>query len=104
MKDLYINDQGKYCFVNDGIEISNPTMSDCGRFPINLEKYGFEEWHTGGGCTGHAQIFNLNGQVVIMLLTDGNLHHVSIEDKEISGGIFDEDMENCLKELFYSRV
>jgi len=39
-------------FIFQGIEITNPTLSPCGRFQVDPKKaYGFYVYHTGGGCT-----------------------------------------------------
>ena len=85
MKTLELNEDyqndfdGKFGFVFDHTFVTNPTTSFCGRFSESPEKYGFEIWHTGSGCTGHGQLFLLNGKEVLMLITDGNLNHVSNE-------------------------
>jgi hypothetical protein len=103
MKELFLNEEKKYCFVHDGVEIVNPTISTCGRFSVPLEDYGFEIWSTGGGCTAHVQKFMMDGKPVLMLLTDDNLCHVDIESKLITGGLFDEEMDNCFLNLTFER-
>lgn len=58
-------------FTFEGTAITNPTVSDCGRFTVSPADYGFTVAHTGGGCTAwEKKLFN--GYVVI---TDGNLSH-----------------------------
>lgn len=38
-------------FEHNGHAITNPTMSECGRFSVSPAYYGFTVWHTGGSCT-----------------------------------------------------
>jgi hypothetical protein len=40
-------------------------------------------------------LFLLDGKEVLMLITDGNLCHVSNETIEATVGIFDPDMNEC---------
>lgn len=37
-------------FIHEDMEIRNPMQSQCGRFGQDPKEYGFEEYHTGGGC------------------------------------------------------
>lgn len=37
-------------FVHNDMQIRNPMMSECGRFGVDPKDYGFDEYHTGGGC------------------------------------------------------
>jgi hypothetical protein len=103
MKELQINEKGKPFFIHQGIEIVDPTISTCGRFPIPLEEYGFEVWSTGSGCTAHIQQFTMDGKTILMLLTNDNLCHVDIESKLITGGLFDKDMDECFLNLTFKR-
>jgi hypothetical protein len=109
MKTLELNEDyqndfdGKYGFVFDHTFLTNPITSFCGRFSESPEKYGFEIWHTGSGCTGHGQLFLLDGKEVLMLITDGNLNHVSNETIEATVGIFDPDMNECFDHWSISR-
>jgi len=103
MKELFLNNQGKYCFLFDGVEIENPIMSSDLRFSVNPEIYGFEIWPTGGGCTAHCQQFLLNGDKVVIALTNDNLCHVEEDTKEVTGGLFDIEWENCFQNLIYTR-
>jgi hypothetical protein len=103
MKELQLNEKGQPFFIHQGIEITDPTISTCGRFPMPLEDYGFEIWSTGGGCTAHVQQFTMDGKTILMLLTDDNLCHVDIESKLITGGLFDEEMDNCFLNLTFER-
>jgi hypothetical protein len=103
MKELFLNKEGQPFFIHQGIEITDPTISTCGRFPMPLENYGFEVWSTGGGCTAHCQKFMMDGKPILMLLTDNNLSHVDIENKLITGGLFDEEMDECFLNLTFER-
>jgi hypothetical protein len=56
-------------FEHEGYQIRDPMQSECSRFHIDPRKYGFEEYHTGGGCM--ALIKDLpSGEY--LLLTDEN--------------------------------
>jgi hypothetical protein len=103
MKELQLNKEGQPFFIHQGIEITDPTISTCGRFPMPLEEYGFEVWSTGGGCTAHCQKFMMDGKPIIMLLTNDNLSHVDIESKLITGGLFDDEMNECFLNLTFKR-
>ena len=44
-------------FEHKGTDIINPTMSECGRFFVSPDYYGFTVYHTGGSCTAwHKQL------------------------------------------------
>jgi hypothetical protein len=58
-------------FTYKGTAITNPTLSECGRFTVSPEEYGFSVEHTGGGCTAWQKKLR-NGWVVI---TDGDVSH-----------------------------
>jgi hypothetical protein len=103
MKNLYLNEEKQYCFEHEGIEIVNPIMSPDFRGQISPEYYGFTVWHTGGGCTAHGQEFNHDFKTVVMLLTDGELNHVSDETLEATGGLYDYELNECFKELTFIR-
>jgi hypothetical protein len=59
-------------FTHEGTAITNPTVSECGRFIVSPEDYGFSVVHTGGGCTAWEKRVR-NGWVVI---TDGDVSHI----------------------------
>lgn len=61
---------GSYSFELDCLEISNFIISDCGRFPVSPEKYGFELINTGDSSMAHSQDFMFNGTPVTLVLTD----------------------------------
>lgn len=68
-------------FEFEGISIRNPMLSECGRGPVDPKYYGFEEYHTGGGCMAYR--LELPGGDYF-LLTDGDgcgLPHC-VEDAE----------------------
>lgn len=87
------NPETPFVFSHNGVEIENPTLSECGRFNISPEYYGFTIWQTGGGCTAHGREFNLDGQNVIMLITNGDLCHVTDDATHFVVGLYDQDME-----------
>jgi hypothetical protein len=100
MKELYKNEQGNYCFEFNGVSIENPTMSEDYRYKQNPEYYGFQIWSTGGGCTGHGQLFKLKDKTVLMLLTDTNLNHIDEDTVEVSCGLYDENMDECFYHVY----
>jgi hypothetical protein len=103
MKNLYLNQEGQYCFEHEGIEIVNPIMSPDSRGQISPEYYGFTIWDTGSGCKAHCQEFIFESKTVIMLLTDGNLNHVNDETVEATGGLFNNDLDECFHNLTFIR-
>ena len=67
------NNQPVYPFVFGGTAITNPIVSECSRFSVNPEYYGFAPVSTGCGNTAHAQDFELNGKTIRMMIAkDGN--------------------------------
>lgn len=88
------NPAAPYAFSHNGTEIENPTISECGRFHVSPEYYGFTIWQTGGGCTAHGREFTLNGQPVLMLVTNGDLCHVTDETTESTIGLYDPELNS----------
>lgn len=74
--------------------ISNPLWNPEMTEPVSPERYGFKIWNTGGGCTAHGQDFILDGQVVTMLITDGDLYHVEDDTKTALVGILNKEWED----------
>ena len=60
-----------FSFTHEGSAITNPTLSECGRFIVSPEEYGFTVEWTGGGCTAWNKLVG-NTWVV---LTDCNCSH-----------------------------
>ena len=58
-------------FTHDGHAITNPTLSECGRFEVSPEYYGFTIQYTGGGCTAWGKEVGNNWVV----LTDCDCSH-----------------------------
>jgi hypothetical protein len=54
-------------FEFNGCEIENPTMSECGRFSVSPEYYGFEVCGTGGPCTAWRKV---REDGLVLMLTD----------------------------------
>lgn len=67
-------------FEHEGTWIINPFVSDCSRFPVNPTVYGFEVWHTGGGCQAYRK--DLQNDDYILLTTDEGLLPDAPEDAE----------------------
>jgi hypothetical protein len=60
-----------FSFTFEGHAITNPTLSECGRFVVSPEEYGFTIQHTGGGCTAWQKQVGNNWVV----LTDCDCSH-----------------------------
>ena len=70
LKIPYVKDL--MAFEHDGMEIRNPMMSECGRFGVDpVEAYGFEVWHTGGGCMALRKDLP-NGDYYLLTDADGS--------------------------------
>lgn len=70
-KSLDAFDPKDMSFTHEGTAITNPSLSECGRFTVSPEDYGFSVIHTGGGCTAWQKRV-INGWVVV---TDGDCSH-----------------------------
>ena len=93
-----------YVFEAFGSMVVNPLYDVDGTTYVNPEHYGFEVWHTGGGCTAHCREFMLNGDKVVMMLTDGNLSHIESDTVGATVAIFtDESLEECLADWTVTR-
>lgn len=90
-----------FVFEHDGMMIDNPLWNSNMTGHVNPEHYGFTVWDTGGGCTAHGQEFMLDGKPVIMLLTDGDLHHIDDDTLSATVGLYDENMEELPGQLYW---
>lgn len=61
---------GKYCFDFEHMALSNFIVSDCARFSVSPEKYGFELVNTGENSMAHSRDFVLDGDPVTVMITD----------------------------------
>jgi hypothetical protein len=57
-------------FVHLDMEIRNPMMSECGRFGVDPKYYGFDEYHTGGGCMALRKMLPC-GEYLLLTDSDG---------------------------------
>jgi hypothetical protein len=104
MKKLFKStDAQTFVFEDEqsGQLISNPLWNPEMTSYADPERYGFKVWDTGGGCTAHGQEFDLDGKKVVMLLTDGNLHHIDSETVVATAGLYDENTEELPGELYW---
>ena len=90
-----------YVFEHNGMVIDNPLWNSEMTSHVNPEYYGFKIWDTGGGCTAHGQEFLLDGETVVMLLTDGNLHHVDDDTLIATVGLYDQNVEELPGKLYW---
>jgi hypothetical protein len=84
-------------FVFNDVHITNPTMSEDGRFSVSPKHYGFGIESTGGGCTAWSKRLD-NGQVLVLTDEGGCTH--KLEDGFLMG-LYDGDENegtwgNCL--------
>ena len=63
---------GLFSFECDHVEVSNFIVSDCFRYSVSPEKYGFELINTGEHSMAHSKDFMLNGTPVTLVITDKN--------------------------------
>lgn len=57
-------------FVHQDMQIRNPFLSDCGRFTVDPKEYGFDEYHTGGGCMALRKMLPC-GEYLLLTDADG---------------------------------
>lgn len=77
-------------FEHEGTQITNPTVSDCSRFPVSPETYGFEEYSTGGGFTAWAKTLP-DGTVILLTDIEGESHELGEPGALFMLGTSDED-------------
>lgn len=70
-KSLDSFDPKDMSFTHEGTAITNPTLSECGRFTVSPEEYGFSVENTGGGSTAWQKRVR-NGWIV---LSDAGCSH-----------------------------
>lgn len=74
-------------FVHNGTHIDNPTASECGRFAVSPEHYGFTITGTGGNCTGWTKDI-AEGRLLITD-ADGCSHDLGKPGDYILVGLYD---------------
>jgi len=78
-------------FIHHDMAIHNPFLSDCGRLFVDpREAYGFEEYHTGGGCMA-LRLQQPEGRYILLTDKDGCRIPDHWEDALI--GLYDKDGE-----------
>jgi hypothetical protein len=60
-------------FIFNDVHITNPTMSEDGRFSVSPEHYGFTIESTGGGCSAWSK--HLDSGQVLVLTDEGGCSH-----------------------------
>jgi hypothetical protein len=78
--------EGNYGYEENGIFITNPTLSKSG--PVSPELNGFHIYGTGGGCTAWRREFQ---DKMYMLITNGDLGHNIEPDDECDFGVYQDD-------------
>jgi hypothetical protein len=87
LRALIIHFEG---FEFDGMQITNPTASDCSRFQEDPRHYGFEECSTGGGCTGLGKTLE-DGTTVLLTDIEGTSHELGEACAPFLVGLSDKD-------------
>jgi hypothetical protein len=104
MKKLFKStDAQTFVFEDEqsGQLISNPLWNPEMTSYADPERYGFEVWDTGGGCTAHGQEFDLDGKKVIMLLTDQDSACIKPNTAVGVAGLYDEDGNEFDKPVYW---
>lgn len=58
-------------FTHLDMQIRNPMLSECGRFNVEPKYYGFDEFHTGGGCMALRKMLPC-GEYLLLTDADGS--------------------------------
>jgi hypothetical protein len=90
-----------YVFEHNGMVIDNPLWNPEMTAHSDPKRYGFEVWDTGGGCTAHAQEFDLDGKKVVMLLTDQDSACIKPDTAVGVAGLYDEDGNEFDKPVYW---
>lgn len=90
-----------FSFTHEGHAITNPTLSECGRFEVSPEYYGFTIMHTGGGCTAWQKQVGNNWVV----LTDCDCsHNLGGTGSAFVMGFYDGNEEELWGELLGNKT
>jgi hypothetical protein len=84
-------------FVFNDVHITNPTMSEDGRFSVSPKHYGFGIEGTGGGCSAWSKHLD-DGKVLVLTDSEGLSHNLG---DNFLMGLYDGDERegtwgNCL--------
>lgn len=83
-----------YLIEVNGFNIEDPTTSECGRFRVSPEVYGFESQSTGGGFWAHHLDVMLDGKPHYIWVTDASGGRcITDEDNRALVGLFNDDGE-----------
>lgn len=86
-------DEALMTFVHEGTAIRDPFLSECGRFYTNPTYYGFEIYHTGGGCMAYRKVLE-DGRYFLLTTSDGCHLPDEVEDAETATmGLYTADGE-----------
>ena len=94
---------GKYSFEMDCVDISNFIISDCSRFPVSPEKYGFQLVENWEGNFVYSRDFMYNGEAVTLQITDKS--GKTLTDKTVYAivNMFYTDTVDCIDSYIISR-
>jgi hypothetical protein len=79
-------------FEQDGMQITNPTSSDCSRFHADPRTaYGFEHYDTGGGFTALYKETDDNGEYILLTDKHGESHELGKPGDTFLLGTYDAE-------------
>lgn len=81
-------------FEHNGHAIHNPTMSECGRFAVSPEYYGFALYHTGGSNTAWEKTLT-DGRYLLLTDSEGGAGstHIFEQGDAILLGLYEGESE-----------
>jgi hypothetical protein len=94
---------GKYSFEMDCVDISNFIISDCSRFGVSPEKYGFvlvQDWE---GNFVYSRDFMFNGDAVTLQIIDKSGKTVTDKTVYAIVNMFYTDTVDCIDSYIISR-
>jgi hypothetical protein len=94
---------GKYLFEMDCVDVSNFIISDCSRFPVSPDKYGFKWVMNWEGCYVYSRDFMFNGEAVTLQITDKSGKPVTDKTVYAIVNMFYTDTVDCIDSYIISR-
>jgi hypothetical protein len=94
---------GKYSFDFDCVDVSNFIVSDCSRFPVSPEKYGFQLLENWEGSFVYSRDFMFNGEAITLHIIDKSGKPVTKETVYAVVNMFYTDTVDCIDSYIISR-
>lgn len=96
-ESIAVNDPGEpveFGFEHEGTWVVNPTVSECGRFVVTPDYYGFNIGDTGGGCT--AWMRDVEPDMYMMVTAEDDADHKY--GKRFAIGLYDKNTGDCIED------